>query len=112
MKAVTTAQSAKSLGLLLYKSKDGRFCLYKELQNYHFSEYPLGVKFVFASGKLKVIKAFLAELTQKKERKEQSKFIDEGIQRRAEFLASLKLNQFKGLKVANNEPSLFDDFVS
>ena len=112
MKAVTTAQSAKRLGLLLHKSKDGRFCLYKELQNYNYDEHPLGVKFVFASSKLKVIKAFLADLAKKKELKEQSKFIDEGIQRRTELLASLKLNQFKELKVANNEPSLFDDFVS
>ena len=106
MKSVTTAQSAKRLGLLLHKSKDGRFCLYKELQNYNYDEHPLGVKFVFASAKLKVIKAFLADLAKKKELKEQSKLIDKGVERRAEFLASLKL------KPANNEPSLFDGFVS
>lgn len=101
------ATSAKKLGLCLIKSKDGKFCLYKELQNYNYGEHPLGVKFVFASSRLKVIKAFLADLAKQRELKAQNKLIDEGVTKRAEFLASLKL------KPANNEPSLFDDdFVS
>ena len=99
-------KAAKKLGLLYIKGKRGIHCLCQELQNYNFNEYPLGVKIVFVSSNLKVIKAFLADLAKKKERKEQSKLIDKGIERRAKFLASLKL------KPANNEPSLFDDFVS
>lgn len=95
-------RAAQKLGLLYIKERGGRHCLCKELQNYNFDKYPLGIKIIFVSSSLKGIKAFLADLAKKKERKEQNKLIEAGIVKRAEFLANAKL------KPANNEPSLFD----
>lgn len=106
-RATTTSKEAQKLGLLFFKSPaNGTYCLCKELKNYEYSENPLGLRVIYANNRLKAIKGFLADTARKKERKEREAFIKEGVAKRAEFLASAKL------KPANNEPSLFDGFVS
>lgn len=107
MKRATTNREAQRLGLLFFKSRsNGTYYLCKELKNYDFKLNPLGLKVVFASAKLKAIKGFLAELAKKKECKEWQRQIKDGVAKRALHLESVKL------KPANNEPSLFDGFVS
>lgn len=106
-RATTTSKEAQRLGLLFFKSRsNGTYCLCKELKNYDFKLNPLGLKVVFASAKLKAIKGFLADLAKKKECKEWQRQIKDGVAKRALHLESAKL------KPANNEPSLFDGFVS
>lgn len=106
-RATTTSKEAQKLGLLFFKSPaNGTFCLCKELKNYEYSENPLGLKVIFANRRLKVIKGFLSELAKKQERAELKTLIKDGVQRRAAFFEKAKL------KPANNEPSLFDGFVS
>lgn len=106
-RATTTSKEAQRLGLLFFKSRsNGTYCLCRELKNYDYNDNPLGLKLIFANAKLKAVKGFLAELAKKKERKEWQKQIKDGVAKRALHLESVKL------KPANNEPSLFDGFVS
>lgn len=107
---MTLSREAQSLGLCLFKnSSNGIYCLCKELKEFNIAENPLGLKVVFISHRLKAIKGFLKDLRVKEERKATALFIKEGVEKRAEYLESLKL--CKKLKAVNNEPSLFD-FVS
>lgn len=106
-RATTTSKEAQRLGLLFFKSRsNGTYYLCKELKNYDFNHNPLGLKLIFANAKLKAVKGFLAELAKKKECKEWQRQIKDGVAKRALHLESVKL------KPANNEPSLFDGFVS
>ena len=103
----TTSREAQRLGLLFFKSSaSGVYCLCRELKNYDYTANPLGLKVIFANSRLKVIKGFLNDFAKRKEKDELKTLIKDGVARRAEFLASAKL------KPANNEPSLFDGFVS
>lgn len=106
-RATTTSKEAQRLGLLFFKSRsNGTYYLCRELKNYDYNDNPLGLKLIFANAKLKAVKGFLAELVKKKERKEWQRQIKDGVAKRALHLESVKL------KPANNEPSLFDGFVS
>lgn len=106
-RATTTSKEAQRLGLLFFKSRsNGTYYLCRELKNYDYNDNPLGLKLIFANAKLKAIKGFLAELAKKQERKEWQRQIKDGVAKRALHLESVKL------KPANNEPSLFDGFVS
>ena len=106
-RATTTSKEAQRLGLLFFKSRsNGTYYLCKELKNYDFNHNPLGLKLIFANTKLKAVKGFLAEPAKKQERKEWQRQIKDGVAKRALHLESVKL------KPANNEPSLFDGFVS
>lgn len=107
MKRATTSKEAQRLGLLFFKSRsNGTYYLCRELKNYDYNDNPLGLKLIFANAKLKAVKGFLAEFAKKKERKEWQRQIKDGVAKRALHLESAKL------KPANNEPSLFDGFVS
>lgn len=107
MKRATTSKEAQRLGLLFFKSRsNGTYYLCRELKNYDFNHNPLGLKVIFVNAKLKAIKGFLADLAKKKERKEWQRQIKDGVAKRALHLESVNL------KPANNEPSLFDGFVS
>lgn len=106
---MTLSKEAQKLGLCLFKNSNGTYCLCKELKDFNVVENSLGLKVVFLSHRLKAIKGFLNDLKTKRERKATALFIKEGMNKRAEYLASLK--PIKKLKAVNNEPSLFD-FVS
>ena len=106
-RATTTSKEAQRLGLLFFKSRsNGTYYLCRELKNYDYNDNPLGLKLIFANAKLKAVKGFLASSAKKKERKEWQRQIKDGVAKRALHLESVKL------KPANNEPSLFDGFVS
>lgn len=87
---MTLSREAQKLGLCLFKnSKNGTYCLCKELKEFNIADNPLGLRVIFISHRLKAIKGFLKDMRVKKERKATTLFIKEGVEKRAEYLKSL-----------------------